>query len=210
MAENYELIFKNDCYLEVAICLFQKIKNQPADIFSVAWLTQDYCYPERSVKFRWGLDECCATWAETGLLKPGAIFKASAVQQVNPFDARNNTLDFSYSNGGYHFTATKKTTEYNSVGIFPDGSIPNEQVSIGIGMNGQTALVTQAWRNKDFIFNPKVEYYLAWSEYQQATYQQGQVMDLSSSANTIQVKFPVNVYKQSIRLGDDLVLRKTK
>lgn len=196
MSTNYSVKITNHSLVNGKMCLFQKMPDQRDDIFSLAWLTKQ-CNKGSSVKFKWEIDYC-ATWAETGVLRPGVTFEAGASMMVDPSNTAQNSLGFTYVDGGFSFEDTGKTTPAGNIGIYPTDKIPNNKASIGVGMNGESAFATQALMNYNFIFIPKVKYYLIFGNYTQGT-----VMDLSASTDAFELKFPPNEFEREIELGED-------
>ncbi len=203
MSTKYNVVIRNKSLMNENMCIFQKLPNQSGNIFSLAWFSK-HCYSHTSLTFEWVV-EYCAHWAETGILKPGISFRAAQMVEADPSDQKNNSFGLTLLNGAYMFTSTTKQADAGTIGIFPDNNIPNLQASIGIGMNGEPAFATQALMNDNFIFEPKVRYYLVFGNYEQ-----GMVMDLTASTDAFEIIFPKNVFQREIELGDDNMFRYIK
>lgn len=203
MATAYSVKITNNSLLNGKICLFQKMPEQPNHIFSLAWYSKQ-CNKGSNIKFGWNV-EYCATWAETGILKPGITFEAGASKAVDPGNVNENSLGFTYVQGGFTFEDTAKKAPAGTIGIYTSNIIPNGQASFGVGMNGESAFATQAYMNLNFIFTPKVKYYLLFGNYEQ-----GVVMDLTTSTDAFELKFPLNVNYREIELGEDNCFRYIK
>lgn len=204
MSTKYKVVIKNRSSMNGKMCIFQKLPDQHlSNIFSLAWFSKQ-CNANTTLTFEWAV-KYSANWAETGILKPGISFQAGQSEDADPSDKKKNSFGLTLIDGGYQFVPAAKQAEAGTIGIFADGNIPNSQASIGIGMNGEPAFATQALMNYNFIFEPKVRYYLVFGNYQQ-----GVVMDLTASTDAFEIAFPKNVFEREIELGDDNMFRYTK
>lgn len=195
MSTQYKVTIANKSLANGKMCIYQKLPYQREELFSLAWFSKQ-CNINTKLTFKWDV-EYCASWAETGVLKPDVPFRACETRDADPFNPSANAFGLSYIYGGYQFVDTLKQTDPGTIGIFPDGSIPNRTVSIGVGMNGEPAFATQALMNYNFVFIPKVRYYLVFG-----SYQQGVVME-SDSTNAFEIVFPANVFEREIVLNED-------
>ncbi|MCI9576853.1 MAG: protein RhiA [Clostridiales bacterium] len=196
MSTKYKLNVVNNSLVSGTICLYQTMPDQDDDIFSLAWFTKN-ANPETRVTFTWSL-EFCASWSQTGTLKPGVFYDASQEKVVDPSDPNNNSYLLTMYNGAYQFVKADQTAQKGCIGIFCDDTIPNLKASIGIGMGGKPAFATQALMNTDFTFIPKVKYWLGFGKYEQ-----GQVMDLSRMNHIQEIAFEPNCYELTAILGRD-------
>jgi hypothetical protein len=79
--------------------------------------------------------------------------------------------------------------------IFTSDDIPNDEVSVGMGINGDPTLVVMATPAYTFTFFPDVRYWIAFGDFKK-----GQVLDLNSMSGIQELNFPANVYALDITL----------
>lgn len=196
MATTYRLTCKNESMCNGTFCVYQTMPDQNDNIFSLAWFAKQV-YPGVTVDFRWYVDYC-VSWSETGVLLPGVRYAESQIIDADPSSTAKNSFDFSMKNEEYTFQNSSTSKNTGNIEIRCSNNIPNRNASIGIGMNGKTAFATQALVNNNFIFIPKVRYWLVFGRYQS-----GEVMDVNRLSNAIEIKYSPNEYAITATLGED-------
>jgi hypothetical protein len=146
------------------------------------------------VNFRWRQTYDLA-WLQTGRLAPGVQYAAS---QVVPAMPAGNRIRLTNADGAFSFTGQSASEPAKDLMVACDGTIPQETVSVGIGMSGSPTQVVQALPNMNFVFTPLVDYWVTVADITQ-----GEVMDLSALADRAQVVFPPNVTAMTATLGAD-------
>lgn len=196
MSTNYQLTVKNDSPNFGSICLYQTVPNQDRNLFSLAWFSKA-CHPNTTVRFSWSIDYSFC-WSESGILAPGVIFDATEQQEADPSDPKKNAIGFTKLEGAYRFVAPKKHPSEGCLGVYLDGNIAHGEAAVGVGMGGQAAFAATATPNYSMTFSPHPQYWVVFG-----TFQEGEVMDLNRCTDSCNIKFPTNVYKKELILGDD-------
>jgi hypothetical protein len=159
--------------------VYQTMPGQTADIYSLAWFSKAI-HKDTQVDFSWEVNYSF-TWAETGKLKPGVLFRAS---QNMPADlASNNDITLTYVDGGYKFIDQKDGIR-DSLSIHEDSNVLSDSVSVGIGMSGSGVFATQGGPSLDQVFTPHPTYFVALGSHKQS-----QVIDITSMTHFAEVKF---------------------
>lgn len=174
-------------------CIYQTYEDQDEDIRSLVWLRKT-AHPGTRLRFDWNVIYSAA-WCEEGVLKPGVIFHASEVMEVDPSDVQGNSIAFKRENGAYHFVPSDHKTSQGKLGIRCDGSIPAGKASIGIAMSGNPAFARPADPNLQYTFGMHPKYWIAFGDFEE-----GEVIDLNRMTERYEISFPVNQYERSIRL----------
>jgi hypothetical protein len=199
---KYSLLVKNSSPNPGSICVYttspdtQKIQQ---DLRSLAWFTKP-TNPNEQVKFMWELNFSFA-WAESGVLTPGVYFEAGEIIDADPADDGKNRAYFDRQNEAYLFGNPEQAMppSQGALGITTSKIIPNNLVSVGVGINGKAALAVNATPNYQFTFISKIEYWLAFGNFKE-----GVVLDLNSMVrNVCEIKFPVGVYDLQVILQED-------
>ncbi|MGZ5434091.1 MAG: protein rhiA [Thermoanaerobaculia bacterium] len=197
MGDLYTLTFVNNSSNDWTFCCYQTDpKIGPKDVRSLAWFTKRVTSGSE-VDFEWEIDYSFV-WAETGVLKPGVIFKASA--KVPAGTRENNSINFTRI-GNEAFKFVKQSTDPNYEGslvIHQDDKIPLDKASVGIGMSGAGTFVVPAQPSIDVSFSPHPNYWVTFGEYRS-----GQVLDIQQVTKKAQVPFANNVYAMYAILGQD-------
>ncbi len=193
---NYEIIFKNNSDHQGDFCVYQQDPdNTDPLVMSLAWYSKK-TNPNVKDTFNWTIDYSFV-WDETGELIPGVLFEAS---ECLPADlTSDNFVSFSKENGAYWFQDQQTKQAYvNRLAISQDGSIPASEASVGVGMSGAGTFVRNAEPNMVYQFTPHPEYWVTFG-----TYEQGQVMDITTITQTAEVDFPNGVYSMTATLNAD-------
>ncbi|WP_309112228.1 hypothetical protein [Saccharothrix sp.] len=203
---QYTLRVVNDSTNLTDMCVYQQDPNIGApNVMSLAWFTKP-AYPTTTVVFRWTIDYSFI-WSETGQLKPGVFFDASQIWPADPSiigvaseRKAGNQIGFSHpSEGAYTFTSTPTANaQRGTLYIDENATIPLKEASVGIGMSGSGTFATQAQPNIHLSFTPHPTYWLT-----AGTYQQGEVLDVQSITNPVEIHFPPNVYSMTATLHED-------
>lgn len=196
MATNYSLTVHNNSRNYGNICVFQTLPDQPQNIVSLAWFSKA-AHAGTSVEFEWKTTYDFV-WSDQGELKPGITFKASQVIEADPADITKNSIGFVKEYDAYRFEATPKTTREGNLGIYTNQTVPHGEASVGIGMSGNGTFVVTATPNYNFVFQPHPRYWVAFG-----TYKVGEVMDIESMSNIVEVKYDPDVYNKVLTLNSD-------
>ncbi len=195
MGDQYTLTFVNDSSNDWTFCCYQTDpKIGPKDVRSLAWFTKRVTSGSE-VDFRWEIDYSFV-WAETGELKPGVTFKASA--RIDAGTRENNAINFTrVDREAYKFVKQTTDPDYEgSLVIHQDDTIPFNSASIGIGMSGAGTFVVPAQPSIQVSFTPKPLYWVTFGEYRT-----GQVLDIQQVTAKAQVPFGHAVYSMYAILG---------
>lgn len=178
---------------------FMVFQNDPGSFapnaLALAWFAKfSNPGPNVSVKFTWTID-WGFSWADTGTLSPGVIFSASDQRSASP---TTNMIPLSY-NGAYQFGPQTAGADPNLFYIAEDGSIPvGSSASVGITMSGSTVYAAQARPNNNITATPHPQYYVAYG-----SFQPGQVIDISTVNNPLQLNYQTGIYSLSTTLNAD-------
>jgi hypothetical protein len=194
MKTQYTVNIRNNAASSDYLMVFQ---NDPgsfsSDALSLAWFSK-YSNPGSSVKFTWTVD-WGLSWCETGSLQPGVVFDAS--QLWSGTQGENETiLDY---NLAYFFGANSKGPDASCLYLVESSNIPvNSDCAVGVTMSGSTVYATQALPNTTLTFSPHPVYYLAYG-----SFEQGQVLNVSSINNPLELVYPTGVYSLDVTLNAD-------
>lgn len=196
MGTKYKLTVNNKSKNYGNICVFQTLPEQPDNLLSLAWFSKA-AHPETTVEFNWTTDYNFV-WSNQGELKPGVTFKASQVKEADPSNIAKNTIGFTKQYDAYRFNETEKTTKEGRLGIYTDQTVPHGEASVGIGMSGNGTFAVTATPNYNFVFQPHPRYWIAFG-----TYTVGEVMDIESMSNIVEVVFDPDIYSKNVTLKED-------
>lgn len=185
--QQYSLTCVNDSAADWIFYVYQKMPNQPSDIFSLAWFASPYKIVQGgSITFTWGIDYTFV-WANTGTLQPGVTF--SAGQQISASPSGNNQTTFSLNNNAPQLSPATSGGQAGSLTINEASNVPNNVFSTGIGMSGQGTFLQQALQNTTQVYTPEPRYYVAAG----TSVQMGQVL-AETVTMTAEITFQPNVY----------------
>ena len=165
---------------------------------SLAWFAR-YAYPGTTLRFDWDDSAYDFVWSACGQITPGITITAS--QTVAADLASGNQIAFSYDSANRTFNLHDRSSGQPSGTLIvrQDNSIPGNAVAVGIGMSGAPTVVVQGQPNMTLMFTPKPTYWVAFG-----TFQQGQVLDIESITQPVQVEFPYNVVSMTATLNADM------
>ncbi|AHG50166.1 protein rhiA (plasmid) [Rhizobium leguminosarum bv. trifolii CB782] len=193
---QYSLLLKNQSAQPWTFYVYQKIPQQMANVFSLAWFCSPYqIRVGNQIKFTWEIDYNFV-WSDTGQLIPGVDFLASGVQDGSPAGA--NTTTFSLD-GGPGLSNPVKGDPAGSLVIKDAANVPNSRFSVGIGMSGTGTYVVQAGTNLTHTFTPTPSYWIAAG----TNVNIGTVLSIDTITQTSEVKFPSAVYNLVGTLQED-------
>lgn len=196
MSTKYKLTVKNDSKNYGDICVYQTLPDQPDNMRSLAWFSKS-AHPGTSVEFEWTMD-FSFIWSEQKELNPGVHFRAAQVMGADPADITKNSVGFMKQYDAYRFCETKKTTKEGILGIYTDQTVPHGEASVGIGMSGNGTFAVTATPNYNFTFLPHPRYWVAFG-----TYQEGEVVDIESMTNAIEIVYDPDVFERTVALQSD-------
>lgn len=192
---QYSVIFKNNSTMLGDVCIYQSDPNiTDPQVMSLAWFAKR-AYPTTECDFFWTIDYSFV-WDETGILKPGVLFKAS--QNWNADLLNSNKVSFTHADGAYTFKDQEIGPAQGKLYINEDNTVPPNQASVGIGMSGAGTFVRQCQPNMNLIFSPHPQYWITFGNYEQ-----GVVLDITEITNAANLAFPVNVYTMIAELNQN-------
>ena len=199
----YELTFVNNSAKSWNFCTYQTSPEQKSapDLLSLAWFAKQVTNNGATAIFKWSVDYSLL-WAETGQLVPGVLFESSQTVKASP--TTFNNIGLSQISGAYYFNpATPQpptdTFPQGTLGIQCDDKIPNNAVSVGIGMSGAGTFAYQAGPNLGFSFTPTPTYWVGCAN----KLQEGQVLTTTIFTQIAEIRFPVNMYKAKAELTSE-------
>lgn len=178
---------------------FMVFQNDPgsfdSNAMALAWFSKySNPGPNVTVKFTWTID-WGFSWADTGVLAPGVRYDAN---DVTPATSTTNQITLDY-NGAFQFTNQQAGPDPTLFYIRENGDIPvNSSGSVGITMSGSTVYATQARPNNNLTFSPHPQYFLAYGNYQE-----GQVIDVSTVNNPLELDYETGIYSLTVTLNAD-------
>ncbi len=151
--------------------------------------------PNVVVEFEWTVN-WGFSWADTGTLGTGIVYKASDQRPAGP---GNNQISLDY-NGAYFFSDQQAGPDPDRYFIAEKGNIPvNASGSVGITMDGKTVYATQARPNTNITASPRPSYFLAYGNFAEGT-----VVDISTINNPLKLEFRTGIYSLETTLNADL------
>ncbi len=196
MSTQYVICFSNQSGRQDSFCLFQQLtENKNGNMYSTAWFAKK-CAADTKVIFAWNTD-WDLTWCQTGKLCHKAHMRAYQVLSADPSDIIKNSATLTRIDGAYQFQTGQTGSETGSLIIHTDSTIPNNDVSVGIGMDDFPAILTQGSPNWTYPFTPKIQYSACFD-----TFHRGQVIDPSQIQNPFTLSFPVNIHGLYLMLDE--------
>lgn len=202
----YTLIVQNNSGTTWDMCLYQFDPSiSTMDVMSLAWFAEEAANTT-TLTFEWTIDYSFV-WCQTGPLNPGAIFTAAQTWPADPDNiavsngtVAGNQIGLTYGvNGPFTFTPTPDPgAEQGSLYVVQDGTIPDNTVSVGIGMSGAGTYAVQGLPNILLDFTPTPVYWIT-----AGTFTSGQVLNLQEITNPGPVVFPDDVYSMTATLGSN-------
>jgi hypothetical protein len=196
MGKRYSVTIHNNASEAACFMVFQNDPTQWApDAVSLAWLAKfSQPGPHSRTQFQWSADMGCS-WAETGQLVPGVHFIAS--ETYDCIGGRNLiTLDY---NGTYMLKNPTQGFDPARFYVAESAQVPTRsQVAVGITMSASTVYAVPARPQQNLTFSPRPRYFLAYGQYEE-----GQVIDISTVRNPLELCFPPGVYALTTTLNAD-------
>jgi hypothetical protein len=192
---GYQLTVVNNSQNVTSMTLYQTNPDTSIpNLLSLAWFSQ-YSYPNTTLTFQWDLSNQLM-WAQTGGLFPGVTFDAAQTLDVTTSPGGNSAL-LTAPNGDPQFRAGGAAPS-GSIGLTMDGTIPLNTVSYALGQSQQPVFAAQAQPNFNVLFTPNPQYWLTFGPYQH-----GQVLDVETIDNNVQINFPSGVTSMTATLNAD-------
>lgn len=190
---NYKLHVKNDSQQSGGVCVFQTFPEQEnnKNIYSLVWFSKAL-HPGTAVSFEWDL-KYSFVWRESGELTPEIKFFASESKYADPMDVNKNLQVLSKKNGAFAFN--NNYALWGTQGLLTikaDHTIPNDIVSVGIGVGGKAVIAVNAFANMPYQFTPKPTYWIVFGDFVE-----GSVIDANRIGGAMEVVFDYNVYEKS-------------
>lgn len=196
MATKYKMTVNNNSKNYGNVCVFQTLPDQPDNMMSLAWFSKA-AHPGTIVEFDWSLSYNFI-WSDQGDLRTGVRFRASQIIDADPADITKNSIGFTREYNAYKFCETRKATKEGTLGIYTDQTIPHGGAAVGIGMSGNGTFAVTATPNYNFTFLPHPRYWVAFG-----TYQVGEVVDIESMTNAIEIVYEPDVFERTVTLQGD-------
>jgi hypothetical protein len=190
------LNFVNNSNVPGSFMVFQQLEGG-YQLNSLAWFAR-YAYPNTTLRFDWDDAAYDFVWAASGNITPGIVINASQVVPANL--SAGNQISFSYdaANRTFNLHNLSSGSPAGTLAVRQDSSIPMNAVAVGIGMSGAPTVVVQGSPNMTVTFTPRPTYWVAFG-----TFQQGQLLDIETITQPVQVVFPPNVVSMTATLNAD-------
>lgn len=195
MSVNYSITFTNHSGNNGDFCLFQTLPTEMPNLMSLAWQAKR-CNNKTVLDIDWNINYS-ATWSQTGTLTPGVRYRASENYDVDITDPAKNSVQLTMYEGAYMFTNPSKHAPKGNIGIYTEGEIPNNDVSVGVAMGGKSAFAMMARPNWNLLLSPHPVYWAVFG-----TFKEGEVLDVTSMSNIIKLDFPINKYHLDVLLDE--------
>jgi len=196
MGKKYSITVNNHASNSAYFMVFQSDPtNWAPNALSLAWFSKySNPGPTTRVTFEWNL-ETGFSWAETGELQAGIVY--TATETYDPTNGLNRImLDY---NGAYQFVEPSKGPDPARFYLGETGNIPiNSKAAVGMTMSGSTVFAVQAMPNQSLTFSPHPKYYIAYGNYQE-----GDVIDVGTINNPLELPYPTGVYALTTTLNID-------
>jgi len=196
MGNVYSVSVNNHASYSAYFMVFQSDPtNWAANALSLAWFSKfSNPGPTTRIKFQWTVNTGFS-WADTGDLQPGIEY--STAETYDPTGGNNMiTLDY---NGAYQFVNPTKGPDPARLYLSESPSIPiKSDASVGVTMSGSTVYAVQARPNQSLTFSPHPKYYIAYGDYME-----GDVLDVNSINNPLELPYPTGIYALSTTLNAD-------
>jgi hypothetical protein len=198
-AVTYALTFVNNSSNAWSACVYQTDPdiNLP-NVQSLAWFAE-VAAPTTNLVFDWQINYAF-TWAETGALIPGVVYKASQTWAADLTSTNQVNFKQPQSAQGPYYTLENQRQGPNggSLYITEDHTVGLGQASIGVAMSGAGVFAVEAEPNLNLIFTPHPIYWITFGQFVQ-----GQVMDITEVTNSAAIQFPPGVYNMTATLNLD-------
>ncbi|MCW7762815.1 protein RhiA [Photorhabdus luminescens] len=191
----YTVRFENKSPSSWTVYLYQKIPEQPSDVFSLAWQASPFKIVSGAYfTFKWSI-EYSFIWGRTGALTNGVVFEAGQIVDADPTD--RNVITFNTNDNTPAFGAITDGGGGGILTIKENKNIPNNTYTTGIGMSKQGTFVQQALANTTQLYTPEPKYYIAVG----VGVQMGQVLAQTVSQSS-ELLFKPSVYNLTATLTD--------
>ncbi|AXS41073.1 protein rhiA [Breoghania sp. L-A4] len=196
-AATYTLTFRNDSTRQGSFVIYQRLPevNQP-DVMSLAWLVKP-TPPGVSDTFTWSADYSFFWSSVPSASEPLTGVKVEASEAVPAGLRQLNQIRLHRADGAFMFMDQATGQPPGALIIEADGTVPEREALMGIGMSGLGTAVVRAEPNMRVVFTPRPGYFVTFG-----TFQQGEVLDLASLVGAHEVAFPDNVTNAMVTLDD--------
>lgn len=193
---QYSLVINNQSTNSWVFYVYQKLPQPSGDGFPLAWFSTPYpLHPTTRARFTWQVDYSFS-WADTGALMPGIEYWASQTENCNP--TGDNMTEFSMSPAP-HLTPAAPGAPSGSLAVRQAADVPNNRMSVGIGMSGAPVYAFQARPNMMYMVTAAPNYWVAFGQ----NVRTGMVLDINTIISTAEAKFPAGVYDLECTLQQD-------
>ncbi|MBS9437126.1 protein RhiA [Photorhabdus noenieputensis] len=191
----YTVRFENKSPSAWTVYLYQKMPEQPSDVFSLAWQASPFKIASGAYfTFKWSI-EYSFIWGITGTLTDGVVFEAGQIVDANLID--RNIITFNTNDNTPAFGAATDGGESGILTIKENKNIPNNLYTTGIGMSKQGTFVQQVLANTIQFYTPEPKYHIAVG----VGVKMGQVLAHTVSQSS-ELLFKPNVYNLTATLTD--------
>lgn len=194
---TYTLRCVNNSVVNWVFYIYQRMPQQPGDIFSLAWFASPYkISPGSYVEFDWSIDYSFV-WGNTGVLLEGINYIAGGIKPCSL--TGNNQTTFSLDDNAPQLSDPTPGGQPGSLRVNIAGNVPNQMFATGIGMSGHGTFVQQALMNSSQVYTLEEPKYFVAAATQM---QMGAVLP-ETITGAAEFKYPINVYKLTATLGAD-------
>ena len=189
---EYELIIKNDSQTNGYAMIFcEKPDVSEPDLLTYVWQTK-FLYSGVQASLKWQID-WGFMWRQ--------INSVNASQQIVPANLEtSNKIQLAYDSEhqAFHFLEPTNGEQPGSILISTEPTVPVNMAEVGLALAGNPAFLVKALPNMNYIFTPKLAYWLVFGE----TNETGPV-DVSAYTNAVAINFPANIYSLTATIQKD-------
>ena len=190
---TYTLECINNSVADWVFYIYQKMPQQPRQVFSLAWFASPYkISPGSHIEFDWSIDYSFV-WGNSGIVQPGVNYNAGGSKPCSL--TGNNQTTFSLDDNAPQLSEPTTGGQAGSLTVNQAGNVPNLMFATGIGMSGQGTFVQQALQNAPQVYTPEPIYYVA-----AATQIQMGIVLAQTITGAKEVKYPQSLYKLTATL----------
>jgi hypothetical protein len=200
---TYSLTVANQSELpSPTFALFAVLPNAAkAEVLHLAWLTRQV-NANNQCTFGWDMD-WAFTWSAQGTRRSSAgsyTWQGGGSLEANPETPDKCQAVFSY-NGDFQLEHGVRAPVGDTLWLHDDGTVPRPSVqlsSVGISLNGSPVCAVEAGPSLDQTFTVHPTYYI-----DAGTYQQGQMIDVSTVTTFQEIRFENGATAQTVKLSSD-------
>ncbi len=196
---QYTMTFINNSNNSWNFCCYQNV-----GALAAAWYVSQVVHPTTSIRFQWTIDYGLS-WSQSGAISPGIVYFPAQNWSVTPM---LNTVTLTKLGGSYTFQDLRQQAPQTAFMIVQDGTIV-AQDGIGIGISMQitesssggaglnTFYAQSAQPNVTLQFDVTPNYSVVFAQ----AIQPGQILDVATLTNTVEVTYAPGVYSMVVNLN---------